>query len=111
MDDPGNAVLKRRSGRCQSKIDDFAQASESYFATVDFPGFFGIKPSGSTHFSSIQNFALTVPTAELRDRHRDGLRRADATVIVDIVATLTPIWGVALPILRIKIAKWSRDKA
>ncbi len=47
--------------RCQSKIDYFAQASESYFATVDFPGFFGIKPSGSTHFPGIQKFALTVP--------------------------------------------------
>ncbi|MEE8293678.1 MAG: hypothetical protein V3R22_04585, partial [Kiloniellales bacterium] len=48
--------------RCQSKIDYFAQASESYFATVDFPGFFGIKPSGSTHFPGIQKFALTAPS-------------------------------------------------
>jgi hypothetical protein len=39
----------------------FAQASEWYFTTIDFPGFFGIKPSGSTHFPGIQNFALTVP--------------------------------------------------
>jgi hypothetical protein len=60
---PVLAKLQRRRGRCQSKIDYFAQASESYFATVDFPGFFRIKPSGSTHFSSIQNFALTVPSS------------------------------------------------
>ncbi len=36
--------------RCQSKIDHFARASETYFATVDFPGFFWIKRGGSTPF-------------------------------------------------------------
>jgi hypothetical protein len=40
-------------GHCQSKIDYFAQALESHFTTVDFPGFFGINPSGSTAASSI----------------------------------------------------------
>jgi hypothetical protein len=28
-------------GRCQSKFDYFTQKSESYFATIDFSGFFG----------------------------------------------------------------------
>ena len=36
--------------RCQSKIIYFARASETYFATVDFPGFFWIKRSRSTPF-------------------------------------------------------------
>ena len=64
--------------RCQSKIDYFAQASESYFAAVDFLGFFGIKPSVSTHFPSIQNFALTVPSEavlHLRESTAQGRHR------------------------------------
>jgi hypothetical protein len=42
--------LQLPSRRCQSKIDYFARALETYFATVDSPGFLGVKRGGSTPF-------------------------------------------------------------
>jgi len=40
--------------------------TDSNFANIDFPRFFGSDPGGSTVIPGIQNFALTTPPSPLR---------------------------------------------